>query len=168
MFRTVEDFVNSVKWAADEGGQVLAALTDESLSVSCSPGHRTIGQVVWHCVQTIPDMAGEVGLTLDKSVLQQPVPSSAQELKDAYKRVTDELLSKAGELTEEVLLTEHNIYGETWKKGFTLFVMFSHEVHHFGQLTVLMRAAGLPVHGRFGPSQEEWAQHGIEQPKDLA
>jgi len=39
-----------------------------------------------------------------------------------------------------------------------------HELHHRGQLTVLMRQAGLVVPGIFGPAQEEWTRYGMEPP----
>ena len=74
------------------------------------------------------------------------------------------MLAVKEQWTDETLLQEDNIYGETWKRGFTLLALNDHETHHFGQLTVLMRNAGLPVHGRFGPSKEEWAVYGMEQP----
>jgi uncharacterized damage-inducible protein DinB len=53
------------------------------------------------------------------------------------------------------------MYGETWKKGFTLYCMVSHQTHHRGQITVLMRQAGLKVHGVYGPAKEEWAEMGM-------
>jgi uncharacterized damage-inducible protein DinB len=36
-----------------------------------------------------------------------------------------------------------------------------HQTHHRGQLTVLMRQAGLVVPGCYGPSREEWGQYGM-------
>jgi uncharacterized damage-inducible protein DinB len=37
-----------------------------------------------------------------------------------------------------------------------------HEVHHRGQMTVLMRQAGLPLHGFYGPSRDEWVAMGMQ------
>jgi uncharacterized damage-inducible protein DinB len=37
----------------------------------------------------------------------------------------------------------------------------SHEIHHRGQMTVLMRQAGLKVPGVYGPSREEWTAYGM-------
>ena len=50
------------------------------------------------------------------------------------------------------------MYGETWKKGFALWVTVAHQAHHRGQLTVLMRMAGLKVPGIYGPAKEEWEE----------
>ena len=54
------------------------------------------------------------------------------------------------------------MYGETWKRGVALEMLIRHEAHHRGQMTVLMRQAGLPVHGVYGPSREEWTAMGME------
>jgi uncharacterized damage-inducible protein DinB len=39
-----------------------------------------------------------------------------------------------------------------------------HQVHHRGEMIVLMRMAGLAVPGIFGPTREEWAQYGMQPP----
>jgi uncharacterized damage-inducible protein DinB len=62
--------------------------------------------------------------------------------------------------TDETLLVTDNMYGETWKRGFSLFLLVTHEAHHRGQMTVLMRQAGLTVPGVYGPAKEEWAAIG--------
>ncbi|HZG18224.1 MAG TPA: DinB family protein, partial [Candidatus Bathyarchaeia archaeon] len=51
-----------------------------------------------------------------------------------------------------------------WKNGFTLRALLMHEVHHRGQMTVLMRQAGLTIPGIYGPAKEEWAAMGMEAP----
>ena len=42
----------------------------------------------------------------------------------------------------------------------TLFYLIAHQTHHRGQMTVLMRQAGLRVPGIYGPAKEEWAAFG--------
>ena len=37
------------------------------------------------------------------------------------------------------------MYGEMWKRGTTLGVIISHQIHHRAQLTVVMRLNGLKV-----------------------
>jgi len=37
-----------------------------------------------------------------------------------------------------------------------------HQAHHRGQMTVLMRQAGMKVPGVYGPSKEEWSAFGME------
>ena len=57
---------------------------------------------------------------------------------------------------------EDDMYGEMWKKGKTLGVLVTHQIHHRGQLTVVMRLAGLKVPGVYGPAKEEWANYGMK------
>ena len=40
--------------------------------------------------------------------------------------------------------------------------LIRHQAHHRGQMTVLMRQAGLPVPGVYGPAREEWKAYGQE------
>ena len=44
--------------------------------------------------------------------------------------------------------------------GLVVFYLIAHQGHHRGQMTVLMRQAGLVVPGIYGPSREEWAAFG--------
>jgi uncharacterized damage-inducible protein DinB len=47
----------------------------------------------------------------------------------------------------------------------TLGALVGHQTHHRGQMTVLMRQAGLVVPGIFGPAREEWAKMGMPAPE---
>ncbi|MCK6259572.1 DinB family protein [Fictibacillus sp. KIGAM418] len=56
------------------------------------------------------------------------------------------------------------MYGEKWENGLTLYILNCHQIHHRGQMTVLMRLAGLKVPGVYGPSIEEMeARNTIQQ-----
>jgi uncharacterized damage-inducible protein DinB len=56
------------------------------------------------------------------------------------------------------------MYGQQWQRGTTLMTVQMHESHHRGQITVLMRQAGLKVPGVVGPAKEDWRQFGMEPP----
>jgi hypothetical protein len=62
--------------------------------------------------------------------------------------------------SDDMLEDDVQAYGMTFKRGFMLDMLIRHEAHHRGQMTVLMRQAGLPVPGPYGPSREEWASSG--------
>jgi uncharacterized damage-inducible protein DinB len=66
---------------------------------------------------------------------------------------------------DESLQQTDDMYGEKWKRGVTLTVLISHQAHHRGQMTVLMRQAGLKVPGVYGPAREEWAGMGMKAPE---
>ena len=59
--------------------------------------------------------------------------------------------------TDETLAEIKDMYGEQWSIATVLGILTSHQTHHRGQMTVLMRQAGLRVPGVYGPSREEWA-----------
>lgn len=48
-----------------------------------------------------------------------------------------------------------------WKRGTTLGIIISHQIHHRAQLTIVMRLNGLKVPGVYGPSKEEWKGYGM-------
>ena len=62
------------------------------------------------------------------------------------------------------LAVTDDMYGETWPRGLTLSILIHHQAHHRGQMTVLMRQAGLKVPGVYGPAREEWAAYGAPPP----
>jgi uncharacterized damage-inducible protein DinB len=169
MFRKVDDFVKYYTERAKEHATLFDALTDTSLAQAVVPGHRTLGHVAWHVVQSVVGMAHDAGLKVDGTVLSEAVPAHAARIGAAYRSVTQALLEAVpSQWQDDMLEGEIEMYGEQWTRGFALSALVAHEGHHIGQLTVLMRQAGLPVHGIYGPSKEEWAQYGMEQPAGLA
>ena len=60
-----------------------------------------------------------------------------------------------------MLWEEVPMYGEVWKRGVGLSVQVHHHIHHRGQITLIMRQAGLKVPGLYGTSKEEWEAMGI-------
>ena len=161
MFRKVEDFQKAWRYEAEMTGKVLGTLTDASLGQKVTPDGRTLGFLGWHLTLTLGEMLGHVGLKIDAPEQDAECPSSAAEIAAAYekaaKSVADEINAN---WNDETLLQEDNMYGETWSRGLTLFYFIAHQAHHRGQMTVLMRQAGLPVPGVYGPSKEEWAAFG--------
>ncbi|MBA3972147.1 MAG: hypothetical protein H0X46_08385, partial [Bacteroidetes bacterium] len=92
-------------------------------------------------------------------------PSNINDIINAFQNSSNsvtELVQK--QWTDDSLLKEANMYGENWKNGTTLSILIKHQAHHRGQLTVLMRQAGLKVPGVYGPAKEEWAQWNMVAP----
>ena len=67
--------------------------------------------------------------------------------------------------TDESLLEEKDMYGEQWTVATVLQTLIQHQIHHRGQMTILMRQAGLTVPGMYGPSKDEWLAFGEEAPE---
>ena len=161
MLRTIEDFQSLWKYEVEMTGKVLQTLTDVSLSQRVTDDGRSLGFLGWHIVLTLGEMLGLVGLKIDAPEEHAECPTKASEIAAAFdiaaKSAADEV---AANWTDETLFGTDNMYGDTWTRGLTLFILIAHQAHHRGQMTVLMRQAGLPVPGVYGPSKEEWAAIG--------
>ena len=166
MFTSIKDFQDA--WARETAStqKMMDALTDASLAQPVADDHRTLGRIAWHIITTLPEMTKHVGLTAKSVKEDASVPASADEIKKTYGAITKEILDQVtAEWNDETLQQEDSMYGETWKRGITLDVLIRHEIHHRGQMTVLMRQAGLTVPGIYGPAKEEWSQYDMEAPE---
>jgi len=162
MFRTIDDFVTQWASESDATVKVFSFLTDASLSQKVAEEGRTIGRLAWHIVTTLGEMMGRAGLQPDAPDENAEVPQTVAEIIAAYKKTSDSLMKQLKQQwTDEALAESIDMYGETWRKGVVLSVLILHQVHHRGQMTILMRQAGLKVPGVYGPSREEWQSLGM-------
>lgn len=165
MFTTCEQFLALWESERDTTQRLFDTLTDHSLAQAVTAGHRTIGRLAWHIAQTIPEMMGHTGLVLDGPGEHEPVPTSAKVIADGYRTAAASLETQmTAHWTDATLAEVDDMYGERWSRGRTLDALLLHQVHHRGQLTVLMRQAGLSVPSIYGPAREDWAQMGMEPP----
>jgi len=164
MFTSVDSFVKT--WEAHSGRtiKVLEALTDQSLKQKVADNHRDLGRMAWHVVTTISEMPSHIGLKLDGPAHTDPVPAKAADIVSGYKSLASSLTEQVKGWKDDDMMVEDNLYGEMWKRGMTLKILIDHEIHHVGQMTVLMRQAGLKVPGLYGPSYEEWSNYGGQPP----
>ena len=166
MFTTIEYFKTA--WAKESGStrKFMEALTDASLHQAVADDHRTLGRMAWHIAQSIPEMGNRTGLNVKGLTENSPVPDAAVKIKDAYDEAASSLLDEvANKWGDDTLQKTDEMYGETWKRGLTLRILIDHEIHHRGQMTVLMRQAGLKVLGIYGPAKEEGDQYGMKEPE---
>jgi uncharacterized damage-inducible protein DinB len=165
MYTTVAEFV--ALWGHESAStlKIMRTLTDGSLKQAVTPMDRTLGRIAWHVVLTIPEMMNRTGLSVVGPAEQDAVPSFARVIADSYERVSASLLEQVqGHWTDATLRLEDDMYGQRWKRGFTLVALVHHQIHHRGQMTVLMRQAGLVVPGTHGPAREEWSAFGMAAP----
>lgn len=162
MFRKISDFVKAWNYETEATGKAFAALTDGSLSQKVTPDGRDLGFIAWHITQTLNEMLGLVGLKIDGPGPEDAPPQTAGEIAAAFEKaarsVSDEVSKN---WSDETLLDKDEMYGEVWPRGLTLYYLIAHQAHHRGQMTVLMRQAGLAVPGVYGPAKEEWAAMGL-------
>jgi uncharacterized damage-inducible protein DinB len=166
MFHYIRDFVKAWEYEAGATQKLMDALTDASLSQEIVTGHRTLGRIAWHIVTTIPEMMSLTGLKFSGLDQHAPLPKTAAQVAQAYRAVAKELAELIqSNWNDDTLKIEDDMYGEKWPRRQSLRILIDHQTHHRGQMTVLMRQAGLNVPGVYGPSKEEWANYGGQPPE---
>jgi uncharacterized damage-inducible protein DinB len=163
MYYKISDFIEDWKYESEATFKVLSNLSDETLTVKFNNEIRTAGRLAWHIVISIGEMAHRTGLTFETVDENALIPSRTKEIVDEYKRTSDYMIKElSAKWNDQTLLLEDDMYGEMWKKGKTLGVLVTHQIHHRGQLTIVMRLAGLKVPGVYGPAKEEWINYGMQ------
>jgi uncharacterized damage-inducible protein DinB len=166
MFYTVNDFLRSWLYESGVTLRLFNQLTDESLKQEITPDNWTLGRVSWHIVTAIRAMTAPTSLVFVAESEDFPVPPSAKFIIDSYSQATEALFNAVTEQwTDETLEETVNFFGREMSNGMLLQFLIQHQIHHRGQMTVLMRQAGLAIPGIYGPAKEEWAQMGMEAPK---
>jgi uncharacterized damage-inducible protein DinB len=161
MYRKIDDF--EAAWIRETEGtlKMLNQLTDASLAQAVTPSGRTLGRLAWHLVLSLPEMARHAGLAVGGPDQSAPIPSAAR-MAEVYARAADDVRAEIRrQWTDAQLTDEIPMYGENWAKGIVLSALLGHQAHHRGQMTVLMRQAGLSVPGVYGPAREDWAALGM-------
>lgn len=162
MFRRIDDFLADWDYESRATLAILRNLSDASLGQRVTPEGRSAGKLAWHIAQSVAGMGGETGLTVTGPGEHDPVPGTAAEIATRYGEAACSLAGAVKkQWTDAMLAEEIPMYGEMWPRGKALSALIRHEAHHRGQLTVLMRQAGLTVPGAYGPSKEEWASMGM-------
>ena len=164
MIRSIEDFITVWKQEADNTKKLFAGLSDASMPRAITEEHRNLGRLAWHVTTTIREMMERTGLHVDGPDPDAPVPASATEIVRAYEKSSASLVKALEQWDDATLAKKDNMYGEEWSRAVTLQVLLLHQTHHRGQMTVLMRQAGLPVVGMYGPTKEDWATYGMPAP----
>jgi uncharacterized damage-inducible protein DinB len=165
MYTQLEQFYSHWENETKATQRIMDALTDASLAQEVIPGRRTLGGLAWHITGAMHEMMSRTGLEFTGASESDSVPTSAREIAEAYRSSSAAFLAAVkAQWNDAKLLESNDMYGEQWPKGLTLHVVLTHEIHHRGQMTILMRQAGLKVPGIYGPAYEEWAEMGMQAP----
>ena len=164
MFRSLDDF--SAAWAHESEGtlKVMRNLSDASLSQRVVADGRSLGFLAWHITCSLTEMASQAGLNIDGPTekTQSAVPARAADIAAQYEKTAAKVVPAARAAWTDAQLGDLiPMYGQQWPRGLALSILIGHQTHHRAQMTVLMRQAGVPVPGMFGPSKEEWAAMGM-------
>ena len=166
MINTIEEFNKNWESESNNTLKLLKSLTNASLNQKVWEEGRTLGEIAWHIVNTIPEMSNHSDLKIFESVITDEIKKDTQTLVNSYIEVSQSLLKEAeSKWNNDCLVEEVDMYGEKWSKGMILQAVIAHEIHHRGQMTILMRQANLKVPGMYGPSKEEWEIYGMSPQK---
>ena len=165
MYVTISDFVKEWNNESMLTQNVFDGLTDDSLEQPVYPEGRTLGRIAWHLTTNIPDYLSHFGLKIDGVENAESVPTSAKEIAETFKEVS----SHAAQIieqqwTDKSLEQIQEAFGRQESNSQILMGLIKHIVHHRGQITILMRQAGLKPFGVYGPPKEDWIHLGVENP----
>lgn len=162
LIKSVNDFLEVWKYESLSTVKVFDYLTDETLKQKVSPEGRSLGFLAWHITVSVGEMMARTGLQFPGFDEHAPAPSKAAEIKSEYEKLSSTMVEQLQKnWKDEMLEDDIDMYGQMWKRADVLTSLTAHQAHHRGQMTVLMRQAGLRVPGIYGPSKEEWAEYGM-------
>jgi uncharacterized damage-inducible protein DinB len=159
MFHNAAEFLDMYGWESDCTARVLGALTDESLVQAKAEGHIDLGGLGWHVATSPAFMLNQVELKMPEFGWQTPEDLSAAKIQSTYADLSARTKAHAENLKPEDLQKVYHVFGMMdWPVWQMLNALIAHEVHHRGQISVLMRQAGLTVPNIYGPNFEETQQ----------
>ena len=159
MYRTIEDFISDWKYESEGTLKMFNKISNEAVNKKDHENVRSIARLSWHITISVKEMLSKAGLQIEGPDEHSIPPETVAEISSAYELSAKSVIEQIEKnWTNATLLEEVNMYGQQWKNGITLGILIKHQAHHRGQLTVLMRFAGLKVPGIYGPAKEEWAQ----------
>ena len=166
MIQSIAAFTAAWSYEHEATLKIFRALTDASLAQRVTADGRSLGFLAWHIVQTLGEMPQHAALPVEVPGEDAPMPASAGTIAEEFDKAAQSVAKVVAATWSDASLGDDiSMYGQTWKKGDVLSSLILHQAHHRGQMTVLMRQAGLTVPGIYGPAKEEWAAMGMPAPK---
>lgn len=154
MYRKVDDFITDWKQSSSGTLHVLQTITDNTLDVSIVEGHNSLGWLAWHLTGAAGAFAQFAGIDIEGIDHEKEQPKIAHEIAAIYKQVANDITREAEKLTDASLTEKVAGFTGLTERGKLLANMISHQTHHVGQMTVLLRQAGLHVPPVMGPTKE--------------
>jgi uncharacterized damage-inducible protein DinB len=158
MYGTISEFVDDWGRESAISLKVQRSLTDSSLLQKSDPEGNALGKIAWHMVVMIGMTGSAVGIEVIAPPRGSEPPGSAASIADAYQTAAQSLTEQASKkLKDEQLASEITYFGRTLPMTTVLTSLIRHQIHHRGQMTILMRQAKVVVPGVYGPAREETA-----------
>lgn len=160
MYTDVQNFLADYGHESDTTARVLAAITDASMGQAKAEGHNNLGDIAWHLATSQSAMLNQCGFNIPGSESwTMPAGTTVAQIQEVYAAATAAVKEQVAAKSPADLQQSFNMWGMMeWPLGVTLTALIHHEVHHRGQLSVLMRQAGLVVPSIYGPNKEMTAE----------
>ena len=158
MYTTISEFVEDWRRESGISLKVLRALTDTSLQQKSDADANPLGRIAYHMAKMIGGTGSALGLEVLAPPREAEPPSVAAQIADEFEKAAKSLIDQASiKLTDAKLSEDISLFGRTMPLASALQTLIRHQIHHRGQISVLMRSAGVVVPGIYGPSREETA-----------
>lgn len=154
MYRKAEDFLADWKNASKGTLKAIQAVPVDKMDVAIVEGHNSLGWLAWHLVGVNAAFGHFAGLQIPGPGADMPQPDTMEEIAQYYEQVQHAYTAEVAKLTDEQLLEEVEVFGGKMPRGQLLRIVIDHQTHHRGQMTVLIRQAGLKVPPVMGPTKE--------------
>ncbi|MBI3130770.1 MAG: hypothetical protein HYZ13_05390 [Acidobacteria bacterium] len=168
MYRHIEDFLSIWRDEAAKTLEFLDAIPDSAAGAAVAEGHRDLRALAWHLCETIVEMPAHMEIAVagfPGEPMRTPPPASMKAIRDVYAALSGSFVAQVKARNDMALAATYPFYGQTWTGALALYILVSHQTHHRGQMSVLMRQAGLKVPGAYGPVKEDWAAMGFPAPE---
>jgi uncharacterized damage-inducible protein DinB len=158
MYRNTKEFVDEWTVESNISLKVLKVITDASLDQRIYQEGRNLAHTAWHMTMMIGGIGSIVGLEVAAPKRGTEMPNSATALVEVYEKAAHSLSEQVSKtLQDSQLVVEVPYFGRSMTIERILHSLILHQCHHRGQLTVLIRQAGLVHPGVYGPTREEAA-----------
>lgn len=162
MYTSIKQFIKDFTQEKQTTLNVFKAISNDKLMLKPNDDIRSLQRLVWHILITHGEMLGKAGLTINCPNEHAEPVNDINEICRLYEISANSVLQIVNEKwNDEDLSSELNMYGENWSKGTILSVLIKHEVHHRGQLSVVMRLNDIKVPSIYGPAKEDWAKYNM-------
>ncbi|UOQ43903.1 DinB family protein [Halobacillus salinarum] len=165
MYQSLNGFFASWEFECDQTKKLFQCLSDEALQQKITADDRDLGRIAWHLIISIKELMNHTGLNIEAPEEEEIIYSASviiQEYENTCESLKKEIYTQ---WTDQSLQEKNSLFGKEMPNRFFLMTLIRHQIHHRGQITVLMRQAGLNVPGIYGPSREEWGALGMKVPK---
>lgn len=158
----VEQVLGAVEFEAPRTLKLLESLPRDQYDFRPDPGGRSLGELAWHLAEVEAYMTfgienGRFDVSTKPPNLERP--RSVEALAPGYRKVHEQAADRIRKLSPSDLEKKIVFFNgsEMRVRDILWGALYSHLLHHRGQLALMCRLAGGTPPGLYGPTREETA-----------